>query len=139
MKKVPPSPDRVQLRTGDRVRVEVIADKEGYLTVFNVGPTGNLNLLHPEVGLLSAGSRIVPNRPVHIRDIELTPPTGRERLFAVWSLQPLHLDQLAGLANPGAVSKPYRATRDMKRVQDMVHRLQQEERQIVVVEVEHVA
>jgi serine/threonine protein kinase len=137
MKKVPSSPDQVRLRTGDRVRVEVIADKEGYLTVFNVGPTGNLNLLHPEVGLLTAGSRIAPRLPVQILDIELTPPTGRERLFAVWSREPLHVDQFAGLADPGAVSKPYRATRDMRRVGESVHRLRPEDRQLVVVEVDH--
>jgi serine/threonine protein kinase len=138
MKKVPSSPDRVQLRTGDRVRIEVIANKEGYLTVFNVGPTGNLNLLHPEGDLVSAGSRILPSRPLHIPDVEMTAPAGRERLFAVWSREPLNLDQLGSLADPEGVSRPYRATRDMKRVQDVVHRLQQEERQIVVVEVEHV-
>jgi serine/threonine protein kinase len=138
MKKVPQSPELLQLRTGERVRIEVVANREGYLTVFNVGPTGNLNLLHPEVGLLSSDSRILPNRPVHIMDIELTPPTGRERLFAAWSRQPLRLEQLASLADQGVVSKPYRATRDMKRVQDAVHRLQQQERQIVVIEVEHV-
>ena len=40
MKKVPPSPDQVRLRTGDRVRIEVGSDRPGFLTVFNVGPTG---------------------------------------------------------------------------------------------------
>ena len=139
MKKVPPPPDQVQFRTGDRVRVEVVADKEGYLTVFNVGPTGNLNLIYPEGDPQIAGSLIQPNRPVHILDVEMTPPAGRERLFAVWSREPLRLEQLAGLADPGPVSKSYRATRDMKRVQDSVYRLQPDNRQVAVVDVEHVS
>ena len=99
MKKVPPSPDQVRLRTGDRVRIEVLASKEGYLTVYNVGPTGNLNLLFPEGDVESANSRIPPNRPLHILDVEMTPPAGRERLFAVWSHGPLRIEQLANLAD----------------------------------------
>src|SRR5260370_5836674 len=43
MKKVPSAPEQVGLRTGDRVRIEVVADRKGYFTVLNVGPTGNLN------------------------------------------------------------------------------------------------
>lgn len=38
MAAVPPEPERVRLITGDRVRVVVGADREGYATVFNVGP-----------------------------------------------------------------------------------------------------
>jgi serine/threonine protein kinase len=48
MKKVPRPPEQVRLRTGDEVRVEVTASREGYVTVFNVGPTGDLNLLYPD-------------------------------------------------------------------------------------------
>jgi serine/threonine protein kinase len=137
MKKVPPSPDHVKLRTGDRVRVEVSASKEGYLTVFNVGPTGNLNLLHPEGELVSVGSRILPNRPLHILDVEMTPPAGRERLFAVWSGRPLGLDQLASLADQGGPSAPYRATRDMRRVQESVMQLKHNDWRSAVLELDH--
>jgi serine/threonine protein kinase len=141
MKKVPPPPDQVHLRTGERVRVEVVANRRGYLTVYNVGPTGNLNLLYPDPGLRpdSPPRPIEPNQPLHIRDVEMTPPAGRERLFAVWSREPLRLDQVAGLVNGGAASTAYRATRDMKRVQDSVRRLQPDSRHVVVVEVEHVS
>jgi hypothetical protein len=121
------------------VRIEVVADREGYLTVFNVGPTGNLNLLYPEGDLLHSLSPVAANRRLHVLDVEMTPPTGRERLFAVWSRQPLRYDQLAGLAEQSGCSKPYRATRDMKRVQQAVRRLEPEDRRVVVVEVEHVA
>jgi serine/threonine protein kinase len=143
MKKVPPSPDQVRLRTGDRVRVEVVADREGYVTVFNVGPTGNLNLLHPEGDLQIAVSRILPHRPVQVVDVEMTPPTGRERVFAVWTRQPLalRLDQLHSLVElkTGAppASRPYVATRDMKRVQQSVQTLRPEDRHSVVLELDH--
>jgi DNA-directed RNA polymerase specialized sigma24 family protein len=43
LKRVPPSPDRICLRTGDRVRIEVETTSDGFVTVFNIGPTGNLN------------------------------------------------------------------------------------------------
>ena len=107
MKKVPPPPDQVRLRTGERVRIEVVADKKGYVTVFNVGPTGNMNLLYPDADLQpdSEPRPIEPYRPLHILDVEMTPPAGRERLFAVWSRQPLRVEQLAGLADQGGASK----------------------------------
>ena len=101
MKKVPPSPDQVRLRTGDRVRIEVRSDRPGFLTVFNVGPAGTLNLLYPDGDPQHASppARIEPNQPLHIVDVEMTPPAGRERLFAVWTRQPLplRLDQLHSL------------------------------------------
>jgi hypothetical protein len=87
--------------------------------------------------LAGAASRILPHRPVHILDVEMTPPVGRERLFAVWSRQQLQLEQLAGLAAEGVVSKPYRATRDMKRVQQSVQRWRPEEWHSKVLELDH--
>jgi serine/threonine protein kinase len=139
MKKVPPPPGQVRLHTGERVRIEVVADREGYLTVFNVGPTGNLNLLYPDGDPQRSASPVPAHRPLHVPDIELSPPAGRERLFAVWSRQALPLDQLAGLADQSGCSKPYRATRDMKRLQQAVHQLQTQDRHVAVVEVDHVS
>jgi hypothetical protein len=43
--RVPPAPERIQLRTGDRIRIQVSTDLAGYVTLFNIGPTGNLHLL----------------------------------------------------------------------------------------------
>ena len=37
MKRVPPAPALVRLRHGDRVRLQVTADRPGFVTVFNVG------------------------------------------------------------------------------------------------------
>ena len=51
MKRVPRAPDQVSLRTGDRVRIEVVADQPGYVAVFNIGPGGNLNLLYPDISV----------------------------------------------------------------------------------------
>jgi serine/threonine-protein kinase len=145
MKKVPPSPDQVRLRTGDRVRIDVLTDRPGFLTVFNVGPSGNLNLLYPDADPqgVSPALRIEPNEPLHIIDVVMTPPTGPERLFAVWTRQPLplRLDELHSLVarkegDPPA-SRPYVATRDMKRVQQSVQQLRAEDWHAVVLELDH--
>jgi serine/threonine protein kinase len=133
MKKVPPSPDQVRLRTGDLVRVEVSTNRSGFLTVFNVGPTGSLNLLYPEADAQNPARQIAANVPLHILDVEMTPPAGRERLFAVWTRQSL-VEPNTG-ASP--VSRPYRATRDMKRVQQSVQQLPPEDWHAVVVELNH--
>jgi hypothetical protein len=141
LRRVPRPPERVALRTGDRVRLEVEVDQPGHVTVFNVGPTGKLNLLHPaEVGM------IPPLLPAHTRlhlgEAELTPPAGRERVMAVWTRQPLplRLEELRSLIDqndvPGAGA--YRATRDMVRVRQSLQQLCAEDRQVVVLELDHV-
>ena len=143
MKKVPPSPDHVRLRTGDRVRIEVGIDRPGFLTVFNVGPAGSLNLLYPDADTQHRSTWIAANQPLHIGDVEMTPPAGRERLFAVWTGQPLalRLDRLRSLVerkngDPRA-SRPYVATRDMKRVQHWVQELKPEDWHAVALELDH--
>jgi serine/threonine protein kinase len=146
MKKVPPPPDQVRLRTGDRVRVEVSANRPGYLTVFNVGPMGTLNLLYPDGDPHRASEPhpIEPNRPLHILDIEMTPPAGRERLFAVWTRQPLPLDvghlwSVAHTAGPVShASRPYHATRDIRLVQESVGAMGPDDWRSVTLELDHV-
>ncbi len=145
MTKVPPAPDQVRLRTGDRVRVEVRIDQPGYLTVFNVGPSGTLNLLYPhgDPGQPATPSLLEPNQPLRIVDVEMTPPTGRERLFAVWSREPLALllDELHSLVDSGSPEVPrsraYVATRDMKRVQQSVRRLKPGDWHATALELDH--
>jgi serine/threonine protein kinase len=109
-------PERVLVRTGDRVRIEVLADLPGYLTVFNVGPKGDLRLLYPLVA--PAGPvPLTSSRSLHIGDVRMSPPEGHERLFAVWSRQPLpaELEQLRALANESAaVSLNGPASRNME-------------------------
>jgi hypothetical protein len=134
----------VRLRTGEQVRIEVAADRDGFVTVFNVGPTGNLNLLYPDE---SAGTGSAPaiqaGRPLHVLDVELQPPAGRERLFAVWGRAPLPLSvgQLHGLAErgQGPGSRPYRASRDLARVQEAVRQAGPGDCHAVVLELDHAA
>jgi serine/threonine protein kinase len=139
MKKIPPLPERIGLRTGDRVRVEVIADCDGFVTVFNVGPTGHLNLLHPDPAIgATQSAAVAANRPLHVPDVALAPPAGNERLFAVWSRAPLSLEKAVGLTKSDAALSPsYRATRDMERVQESVERLRREDWHAVVLELDH--
>jgi serine/threonine-protein kinase len=140
MKKVPPAPEQLQLHTGDRVRIEVEISREGYVTVFNIGPTGNLNLLYPASS--DGPAAIIPaQQPLHILDVALTPPAGRERLFAIWSRMPLPLSspELRRLATGSTTIQPrsYCATRDMERVQQCVQELRSEDWQAAVVELHH--
>lgn len=141
LKRVPPAPERINLQTGDRVRIEVTADRPGFVTVFNVGPTGNLNLLYPEAQELQAGQILPAGQPLHVLDVELTPPAGSERLFALWSRSPLPLrpEELLSLAEQGVVpgSGPYRATRDLVRVSQSVQQTAPLDWQAVVLELEH--
>jgi serine/threonine protein kinase len=141
LRRVPPRPERVDVRTGERVRIEVETDRPGYVTVFNIGPTGNLNLLYPAEPFSPAA--VSAHRPLHVLDIELTRPAGAERLFALWTREPLplRLDELFGLAEQGRLpaSEPYRATRDMKRVQESIHRLSSEDWRAVVLELNHLS
>jgi hypothetical protein len=140
MKRVPPSPEQIRLRTGDRIRVEVVADREGYMTVFNVGPKGDLNLLYPDDPPTLTPLSLQSGQTLPMLEVEITPPAGRERLFAVWSRRPLRLDQITTLAgsNAGSVSGPYHATRNMKRVREVMQMLPPEDGHAVVLELDHV-
>jgi hypothetical protein len=144
--KVPPPPESVRLQTGDRVPLEVMADRTGYITVFHVGPTGCLSLLYPDESLLGAvfTAPIIPaNQALPVHELELTPPDGRERLLAVWSRMPLplRLDRLTSLVEPkgkkSPVSRPYVATRDIKRIQQSVQELPPQDWQAVVLDLDH--
>jgi hypothetical protein len=137
VKLVPPEPDRVDVRTGDRLRLEVEVEEPGHVTVFNVGPTGCLNLLHP--ARPGQPTRVEPGRPLLVADTQLTPPAGRERLVALWSREPLalRLDELLRLATDGNVSPVYRATRNIVTVQESVEDLSPEAWHAAVVELNH--
>lgn len=136
LRRVPPVPDRVTLNTGDYVRIEVEADQSGHVVVFNVGPTGNLNLLSPSTPV-RAGV------PLRLLDVEMTPPAGNERLFALWTREPLPLrpEELRSLVEQGSLPTggAYRATRDMARVQQSLDRVPPTDRHVTVLELEHVS
>ncbi|MBY0232633.1 MAG: DUF4384 domain-containing protein [Gemmataceae bacterium] len=113
-------PDRLTVRTGDRVRVVAECGREGWLTVLNVGPTGNVNLL--------AEARQRAGVPLVAADVQVTPPAGTEKVFAVWSERPLDAASLAAATGRGAV------LRDMVRVTDG---LRLEEWRAAVLELRH--
>jgi tRNA A-37 threonylcarbamoyl transferase component Bud32 len=135
---VPPEPEGVVLHTGDRVRIEASADHDGYLTVFNVGPTGDLTLLYP--ARQGAPPAVPGNQPVVIGEVLVKPPAGCERVFAVWSRVPLPLS-LAEVARQTAgqapVSAAYRATRNLVLVEESVKGVAEGEWRAAVVELEH--
>ncbi len=111
--------------------------------MFNVGPTGHLNLLYPDPQSADSPAPVEAQRTLNILDVEMTPPAGPERLFAVWTRQPLslHIDQLHSLVEPtkgeSVASRPYVATRDMKRVQQSVQQLRPEDWHAVGLELDH--
>jgi len=140
-RRVPAPPARVEVRTGERVRIEVFADEPGHVSVFNVGPTGNLNLLYSADHGSDASTACPAAEILHVIDVVLTLPAGRERLFALWTRRPLPLrpEELLSLAERGDVpgGGAYRATRDMARVQQSMDALPAADRQAVVLELEH--
>jgi len=140
MKKVPPTPRTAEVRTGDRVRIRVTLDQDGYLTVFNIGPTGNLNLLYPD-DPSGPQQRLAAGRPVDVCEVKFEPPAGKERVFAFWSRDPLPLgtDDLRSLAaDPLApMTRAHTATRDMKKVQTSLRNLPASEWHAVGLELDH--
>jgi hypothetical protein len=126
LRRVPDDPDRVTLRTGDRVRVEIVCDRSGHLTVFNLGPRGGVNLLYP--ARPGEASTLRANVPVVIAEVELTPPAGRERVYAVWSEEPLALGRFL---ERGAT------LRDMKRVQESLSEVRDDDWHAVLLELDH--
>ena len=147
MRKVPASPGQVRLCTRDRVRIEVVANRHGFITVFNIGPTGNLSLLYPEEprpGETFTAPIVGANQTLQVLDVEMTPPAGRERLFALWCRQPLpiRLDWLQSLVESRGKNSPtsrsYVATRDMKRVRQSVEQLSPDDWESISVELDHV-
>jgi serine/threonine protein kinase len=138
IRRVPPRPAQVRVRTGEPLRIEVEADRPGYLAVFNVGPTGNLHLLYP---MLEHGDlpTVEAGRAVRFDNLVLEPPAGRERLLAVWSSTPLPANArelrclVEGKGEDG--SRASRSSRDILRVQQAV--AEAPECRVVVLGLEH--
>jgi serine/threonine protein kinase len=138
IRRVPPRPAQARVRTGEPLRLEVEANQPGYLAVFNVGPTGNLNLLYPVIEY--GDSPIVEaDRAVRIDDLVLSPPAGRERMFAVWSSKPLPVSarELRSLAEGEDGSRVSRSSRDVVRVRRAVYETGPAQCRVVVLELEH--
>jgi serine/threonine-protein kinase len=139
IRKVPRQAGKVNLLTGDAVRVEVQSSSDGFLTLFNVGPTGNLNLLYPDD---PPGPESPPDihagESLHILDLELQPPAGRERLFALWTERPLllSLERMQSLAEKAA-DRSYLSSRDLLRLRQALQAGEPGECRVALVELEH--
>jgi hypothetical protein len=107
------------------------------VTVFNVGPGGNLHLLHP----LGAGPAVplAAGRPVPVARIQVSPPAGSERLVAVWARLPiaLGLDELLRLADSRAGEAEARATRGLLAVRRRLAELPPADWSVDAVELNH--
>lgn len=144
MKKVPPPAPVAKLRTGNQIRIEVTATRAGFLTVFNLGPTGNLNLLYPdELTDATVGKPVAAGEIVSVDGITMTPPAGRERVTGIWSEKPFPLTPAAlrSITDPGLTNaaRPGVATRDMTRVRDALTQLPTGGWHAVVLELDHAA
>lgn len=142
IKKVPTEAPTVHLRTGDTVNLEVTSVDDGHLIIFNIGPTGNLNLLWPEDASkttdwpeIKVGSKLL------ITGLMMEAPSGRERLVGLWSRtpRPVNLQELPSLLDEDSEgrSRPYRATRDIVRMQQNTKHYSEEDFQCTVLELEH--
>ena len=121
----------------------MVADRPGYLTVFNVGPTGHLNLLYPEPLSADSPAPVEAHRPLHILgrrdDAAGRPRAAVRRLDPPAALAPPRSVAQSGRTQKGdpPASRPYVATRDMKRVQQSVQQLRPEDWHAVVLELDH--
>jgi serine/threonine protein kinase len=73
------------VRTGDLVRLEATADADGYLTVLNLGSSGELKVLFPNP--LAPDNRIRAGQAQRLT-VKLTPPAGVDRAAVIWTARP---------------------------------------------------
>src|SRR5262249_23289736 len=100
--------------TGDLLQIEVSADTDGYLTVLNLGSSGDVQVLLPNP--LARDSRVRAGVPQRLT-VKLTPPAGVDRAAVIWTRQPSALTPAEGrgrIEHGEAVAAPPRlATRGM--------------------------
>jgi hypothetical protein len=74
---------RRRLHTGDRVRIDSVADANGHLTILLLGSAGGLEVVLPRP---TAADNFFSARQQY-RLLRLAPPAGRERVLVLWSRQ----------------------------------------------------
>jgi serine/threonine protein kinase len=72
------------VRTGDLVRLEVTANADGYLTVLNLGSSGELKVIFPNP--LARDNHIRGGQAQRLT-VKLTPPAGTDRAAVIWTRQ----------------------------------------------------
>jgi tRNA A-37 threonylcarbamoyl transferase component Bud32 len=85
---VPETAPVASVRTGDLLRLEMEADVDGYLTVLNLGSSGDLKVVFPNPQ--ARDSRIRAGRPQRLT-VKLTPPPGTDRAAVIWTRHPMDL------------------------------------------------
>ena len=104
---------------GEAVRLFVQTNKDAYLTVLNVGPSGNTTLLFPNA--FQKDARVKPNQVVEIpgagtgTSIRVSGPVGRELIKVVASTSPAPLFEAAKLTGAGPFSTVAGGSRSVAR------------------------
>jgi hypothetical protein len=75
---------RRRFRTGDRVRLDSMADADGHLTVLLLGSAGALEVVLRRPG---TEDNFFAARQRHRLLLRLAPPAGQERVLVIWSRQ----------------------------------------------------
>ncbi|MFC1597016.1 protein kinase [Planctomycetota bacterium] len=88
MNHVPEPSPLASVQTGDLVRLETLVDADGYLTVLNLGSSGELAVVFPNPN--APDNRIRAGEPSRVT-AKMTPPAGTDRAAIIWTRQP---DQL---------------------------------------------
>ena len=87
-----PVPPEHTFQNGDRFTLGLTVPQTGFLYVVNVGPDGEENMLFPadgEQNAVSEGSTLQLLPADHPTPMVLTPPGGAERVYIVWSADPM--------------------------------------------------
>ena len=111
-------------RSGDRLKIQVETNAEGYLYVVARGSSGNWSVLFPASEVENGSNRVTPFRPY------LTPATGRfyfdgqageERLFLVLARKPeAQLEDLIYKINPGTSGATMQIAQGMRPIDDQM-------------------
>jgi len=95
--------ERRDFRVGERLVLEITAQQDCYVLLFNVDSMANAHLVFPnrysQENFVKAGTRVeVPSEAMRKNDFELQffPPAGEETFALVATTLPLDLDRLAG-------------------------------------------
>jgi tRNA A-37 threonylcarbamoyl transferase component Bud32 len=101
---------RAVVRTGDLLRLEATAEADGYLTILNLGSSGELKVLFPNP--LARDNRIGAGQTQRLT-VKLAPPPGTDRAALIWTRRPTTLtpaDWRARLEAGQPASAPPRAS-----------------------------
>lgn len=79
-----------KFRSGDKIRLRLSTNFQGYISLLNVGSTGEVKLLYPYIG---ADNSVVPSKDIQIPAsdawIVFDDKTGTENLTVIMSKEPL--------------------------------------------------